>query len=558
MASFNDFYFGYPPPTYNPYMHIQHLDRQLFSTNMLLNETVKKLNEIEKKMAQYEKDNNFLKNKINKQYKDIRFLKNQNTEKEKNIVPNKEKEKDKKESTSPNTTNKKKKEESNIAEKEISNMVDNIMENLFSQNKGNGQNGGGIMTSSFVIDMKTGKVIDTNKKGGNTPILIKGPNTQNKGPMPFNPFNMIFGGMKKKESENINNDDQDANTQYDFSTLGKYTVEKIDTELNNISDLIKLGKTFAETDKIGLELLKKVEGLHEFNGKYYGINIDTLIRLIKPLERLNNMIGLDKIKSQILEMILYYMQEFEKGTSNMLHTIIEGPPGVGKTELGKIFAEIYSSLGIIPSNKFKLVKRTDLIGEYVGHTGRKTQDAIDEAEGGVLFIDEAYSLGGVSEKSDTYSKECIDIINQNLSENKKKLIVIIAGYKDQLETSFFSYNPGLKRRFPFKYTIDGYTPEEIKNIYIKKLNDIKWKLDSNVDDKYLVSFFTKHKDNFKNFGGDIENFILNSKFVHSKRVFKEHPSIRKKLNITDFENAFERFQNNKKVVENTVPIGMYA
>jgi AAA+ superfamily predicted ATPase len=559
MAS-NGYYFC-PPPMYNPYAHIHFLETQLMSLNMVLNNTMCKIGEMEKQMGNFDNDiknlqklNDVLSTKNKQQYNEIKYLKRQ-LNKQTQVTDNS----NAVSKSKPDIKKTKKKEVTDNEEKEISNIVDNIMENIFSPNKKNNPNG--IMTSSFVIDMKTGKIIDTTKKDNNkTPTQnspSKGP-TISKGPFPFNPFSMIFGGMKKKEQENINNDEQDGDTQYDFSTLDKYEVEKIDTELNNISDLIKLGNTFMNKEKNLTTVLKKVDGIHEFNGKYYGINIETLIKLIKPLEKLNNMIGLEKIKSQILEMILYYMQEFEKGTSNMLHTIIEGPPGVGKTELGKIFAEIYSGLGIIPSNKFKLVKRTDLIGEYVGHTGRKTQDAIDEAEGGVLFIDEAYSLGGVSEKSDTYSKECIDVLNQNLSENKKKLIVIIAGYKDQLETSFFSYNPGLKRRFPFKYTIEGYTPEEIKNIYIKKLNDIKWKLDTNVDDKYLVSFFTKNKDNFKNFGGDIENFILNSKFVHSKRVFKEHPSTRKKLNISDFENAFERFQNNKKVIENTVPIGMYA
>jgi AAA+ superfamily predicted ATPase len=538
-----------------------YLERYIFSTQMILNDTIQKVNEmaskiqkVESDIKSIEKENNILKAHNNKQYKDIKYLKEQLETKKNNTIQN-EIDASKIKEKSDKKNNKKQETNESEVDNEISNMVDNIIGDLFSKGMPNNKsNPNEVIRQSFVIDMKTGKVIDTNNKDSkNIPkIIIGGP----KGPMSFNPFSMLFGG-KKKETENINNDDTEGKTQYDFSDLQKYEVEKIDIELNTINDLIKLSKKFKEIEKINMPLLKKVEGLHEFNGKYYGINIDTLIRLEKPLEKLNNMIGLTQIKSQILEMIMYYMQEFEKGTSNMLHTIIEGPPGVGKTELGKLFAEIYSSLGVIPSNKFKLVKRTDLIGEYVGHTGKKTQDAIDEAEGGVLFIDEAYSLGGGSEKSDTFSKECIDVLNQNLSENKKKLIVIIAGYKDQLETSFFSYNPGLRRRFPFKYTIEGYTPEETKNIYMKKLNDIKWKLDDNVDDKYLVSFFTKNKDNFKNFGGDIENFILNSKFVHSKRVFKEHPSKRKKLNVADFESAFERFKSNKKTVDNTIPIGMY-
>ena len=424
-------------------------------------------------------------------------------------------------------------------EKKFDNMVDSILKDLLN-NTNLPNNINTPIKGSVIIDMKTGKVIDSTFTNKNPDLTVNGTS--------INPFASIFDkllGNKPKAKPNIDNDENDGQTQNDFSSLEKYEVENINTDLNHISDVIELSKKFIITeDKVNK--LEKVDGLYEHDGKYYGINIDTLVKLSKPLTRLNHMIGLDKIKTQILEMIMYYIQEFEKGTSNMLHTIIEGPPGVGKTELGKIFAEIYSALGIIQSNKFKLVKRTDLIGEYVGHTAHKTQAAIDEAEGGVLFIDEAYSLGGSSEKSDSFSKECLDVLNQNLSENKKKLIVIIAGYKEQLESSFFSYNPGLKRRFPFKYTIDGYSPAELKDIYLKKLNDIKWKINEKVNNKYLIEFFTNNKDEFPNYGGDIENFILNSKFVHSKRVFNTHPSNRKTLNKDDFEKAFDRFKSNKK------------
>jgi hypothetical protein len=424
-------------------------------------------------------------------------------------------------------------------EKKIDSMLDSLITNMLNNAQNSGNNG--PIKGSVIIDMKTGKIVDSSFTNKNPDLTVNGSS--------LNPFASIFdkilGNKPKTSKPNIDNDENDGQTQNDFSNLDKYEVENINTELNHISDIIELSKKFLVLEN-KVNKLEKVDGLYEYDGKYYGINIDTLIKLSNPLTKLNHMIGLDKIKTQILEMIMYYIQEFEKGTSNMLHTIIEGPPGVGKTELGKIFAEIYSALGIIPSNKFKLVKRTDLIGEYVGHTAHKTQAAIDEAEGGVLFIDEAYSLGGSSEKSDSFSKECLDVLNQNLSENKKKLIVIIAGYKEQLESSFFSYNPGLKRRFPFKYTIDGYSPNEMKDIYLKKLNDIKWKINEKVNDKFLLEFFKTNKDDFPNYGGDIENFILNSKFAHSKRVFNMHPSNRKILDKDDFEKAFDRFKSNKK------------
>ncbi len=288
--------------------------------------------------------------------------------------------------------------------------------------------------------------------------------------------------------------------------------------------------------------------LFEILNKKYSINLEKVNKLVKPLKKLKNMVGLEKIKNQILDMILYYLQGFENKNNNMLHTVIEGPPGVGKTQLGKILAEIYSSLGIIPSNTFKLVKRTDLIGEYVGHTAHKTQAAIDEADGGVLFIDEAYSLGN-KDKKDSFSKECIDTLNQNLSENKKKFICIIAGYPDELESSFFSYNPGLKRRFPFKYKIDKYTPTELKEIFMLKIGSIKWKLDKqNYSDKDIQKFFEENKDTFSNYGGDIDNIIVEIKFAHSRRVINLHPKFRRVITKDDIMAGFNKFKESKKSI----------
>ena len=200
------------------------------------------------------------------------------------------------------------------------------------------------------------------------------------------------------------------------------------------------------------------------------------MRLNKPLVKLNKMIGMDSVKKSIIDMILYYIQGFENKNQEMLHTVIEGPPGVGKTELGKILASIYANLGVTKSNKFKVVRRSDLVGEYLGQTAKKTQEAIDEADGGVLFIDEAYALGN-TEKRDSYAKECIDTINQNLSENKQ-FVCIIAGYPDELDRCFFSWNRGLQRRFPFRYRIDGYTSLEMRDIFVKKIDDMHFKMDN--------------------------------------------------------------------------------
>lgn len=312
------------------------------------------------------------------------------------------------------------------------------------------------------------------------------------------------------------------------------------------NDVFNLMLAAPDTIKIKKEPISCIKnGLFEYQGKKYPINLETVKKLRKPLTKLDSMIGLNSVKDSILDMILYYLQNFESRNNNMLHTVIEGPPGVGKTELGRIMAEVYSALGIIPSNKFKIVRRTDLVGEYLGHTAHRTQKAIDEADGGVLFIDEAYSLGS-GDKRDSFSKECIDTLNQNLSEKKRKLIVIIAGYQDELDKSFFSYNPGLRRRFPFKFTIDGYSSTELRDIFLKKLKDSRWKVDDKeLDLGYLTTFFDKNKEKFIHYGGDIETLIVDCKFMHSRRMVGKHPKFRKIITKTDIERGLDKFVKNR-------------
>ena len=412
----------------------------------------------------------------------------------------------------------------------------------------------------------------------------------------FNPFkflNSIFGDKpneKEKENENIKEEDDN------ISECGSdIEIEELGIDIKSIDDLIKIGSSFdkikeessnkesnketsiknEDKENIKMELVKfgissdvitkmlnddeilmekkyKInnqtnesnkktiinKGLYEINGKKYSINLETLNKLVNPLTKLKNTIGMDKVKSGIFDMILYYLQNFETKNNNMLHTIIEGPPGVGKTMVGRIIGEIYAALGIIPSNKFKLVKRTDLIGEYVGHTAHKTQKAIDEANGGILFIDEAYSLGS-DEKKDTFSKECIDTINQNLSENKKKFICIIAGYPQELENCFFSYNLGLKRRFPFKYTIDGYTSTEMYNIFIKMINDIKWKLNNNVNYNEIMNICKENSKIIKKIGPN--NLTENLKII--KQIFYIEDNI---LNDNMMDNNMMKYMNDNK------------
>ena len=209
---------------------------------------------------------------------------------------------------------------------------------------------------------------------------------------------------------------------------------------------------------------------------------------------------------------------------------------------------------------FKIARRSDLIGEYLGHTAVKTQKVIDSCMGGVLFIDEAYSLGSDNRRHDSFSKECVDTLNQNLSERKGQFICIIAGYRDELEKNFFVLNPGLKRRFSFKYSIDKYSWEELSRILIHKVHKIGWFLNKETRDWILESKFLENRmEYFPHFGGDIETWLLQVKIIHGRRVFGSHPALHKVITQKDLEEGFKRFiQHRKKDDSNKPPPNFYV
>lgn len=304
----------------------------------------------------------------------------------------------------------------------------------------------------------------------------------------------------------------------------------IDVEINNISDLLKLIESYKLDPTIK-----------------YNINMKALHSIKEPLEELNNMIGMKDLKNNIVDQILYFVQELHKNkdmTGEFLHTVIYGPPGTGKTEIAKIMGKIYSKIGILSKGTFKKVTRSDLVAGYLGQTALKTRDVIKESLGGVLFIDEAYALGN-PEKRDSFSKECIDTLCEALSDNKENLMVIIAGYEKELKECFFSFNQGLDSRFTWRFKTDDYTHDDLHKIFLKKVRDIGWEID---DSSNITSdWFKKNKDCFKFYGRDIETLLSKTKIAHSRRVFCRPESEKKRLTVKDLDKGFEIYLRNDEI-----------
>ncbi len=310
-----------------------------------------------------------------------------------------------------------------------------------------------------------------------------------------------------------------------LETKEKYNLNNI----NTLTDLIKLCDFYTDMTMDD----------HVYDYYHKRINFKNLTDLKPALQKLDTMIGLDDIKSNIVMRVKFYLNGISDNETDLLHTVIYGPPGCGKSTLAEIIGEIYTKLGYLTSGHVITAKATDLIARHTGQTAHLTEKTLDSAYGGVLLIDEVYSLGSGVDNHDAYSKQCADMINRYLSEQKKNFICIIIGYKDDVDRCFFSLNKGLERRFPIRYTISEYTPEHLKAIYLLKLHDIKYTL--NTDNVLHAAFFEKNKKYFPYFGGDIEIFVRCCKDVHGNRVFLKNPNKKFKITKKDIENGFKLY-----------------
>jgi SpoVK/Ycf46/Vps4 family AAA+-type ATPase len=162
-------------------------------------------------------------------------------------------------------------------------------------------------------------------------------------------------------------------------------------------------------------------------------------------------------------------------------------------------------MGFLEKSEITIADRPKLIGQWLGETAIKTKKVLDSARGGILLIDEAYSLGDQEGGKDSFSKECIDTINQYLSEHVDELVCIIAGYKEDLDKCFFAVNQGLARRFPWRYEMDKYTPDNMYSILDLQIKKQNWS--TNVETSFLVNMFKENSDLFNNNGGDTHNFL---------------------------------------------------
>ena len=229
------------------------------------------------------------------------------------------------------------------------------------------------------------------------------------------------------------------------------------------------------------------------------------------LKRLDGLVGLDSVKKEIKNLAAFLNLQIKRGETNTFqgkHYVFTGNPGTGKTTVARIMADVFRTLGILSRGQLVEADRSKLVAGYSGQTAIKTNQLIDSALGGVLFIDEAYTL--CSNDNDSFGSEAIDTLLKRLEDDRGKFVCIVAGYTEQMHT-FIDSNPGLKSRFTQTIHFDDYNPDELTQIFVNLAAKKSMVIDEPTRDAIHRQFEQLYLRRDKNFGNARE----------ARRIFDE-------------------------------------
>lgn len=298
------------------------------------------------------------------------------------------------------------------------------------------------------------------------------------------------------------------------------------------------------------------------------LNSDNSLQSI--LEELNKFIGLKTLKHSLSDFITYlnFIQErklngIESIENLSAHCLFLGNPGTGKTTVARLLGRFFKSIGMLENGHVVEVDRSTLVGEFIGETAQKTEKVIGQAMGGILFIDEAYTLKRSDDGKD-FGQEAIDIILKRMEDHQGKFFVIAAGYPVPMQ-KFLDSNPGLKSRFTHTFTFEDYTPEELTDIYKLFSSREKFEL-SNEAERFIsekLAVFCESADHTFGNARFIRNLFNETKIQLSKRYQKLPYEDRdfeasSKIMKEDVVNAFNNYKkHNQGIVFNEDKLQKY-
>jgi probable Rubsico expression protein CbbX len=243
-------------------------------------------------------------------------------------------------------------------------------------------------------------------------------------------------------------------------------------------------------------------------------------RILAGLDR--DLIGLVPVKRKVHEVASLLLVDRARNRFGLtaprpsLHMCFTGPPGTGKTTMALRMAELLHQLGYLEQGQLVHAMRDDLVGEYVGHTAPKTRRVLDKAMGGVLFIDEAYYLYRVSDSKD-YGQEVIDILLQVMENERDKLVVILAGYKDRMD-DFFTSNPGMRSRIAHHLDFAAYEVDELTAIGQLMLDQTHYYLSAEAKSAFRAHLLRQMRQpQFAN-GRSVRNELESARLRHAHRL----------------------------------------